>query len=170
MPLGTDYSQQDCSIARALELIGERWTLLILRDCFFGVRRFNDFLAHLDISRAVLTERLAGLTEAGILSRVPRGKRDDYVLTERGMSLWPALFALAQWGDQHTSAKPRRIFSHISCGSDILPAGTCPRCGTQPSPEELEMRPGPGSNRIREDDVSLALRHKRRLLEPIRAA
>jgi DNA-binding HxlR family transcriptional regulator len=69
MPLGSDYEGQDCALARALEVVGERWTLLVLRDCLFGVRRFSDLLAHLDISRAVLAARLADLVDAGLLER-----------------------------------------------------------------------------------------------------
>ena len=73
MPLGTDYARQDCSLARSLEVVGERWTLLILRDCFFGVRRFSDFQAHLDISRAVLSARLDALVADGLLTRTGTG-------------------------------------------------------------------------------------------------
>ena len=87
MALGVDYAEQDCSLARALELVGERWTLLILRDCFFGVRRFTDFQTHLNISRAVLTQRLAALVEAGLLARTPRGGREEYTMTERGTAI-----------------------------------------------------------------------------------
>ena len=101
MALGTEYAQQDCSLARTLEVVGERWTLLILRDCFLGVRRFADFEAHLDISKAVLTQRLATLVDAGLLETVPRGRRHDYVLTDRGRSLWPVLFTMTQWGEEH---------------------------------------------------------------------
>lgn len=71
MALGTDYAQQDCSLARALEVVGERWSMLIVRDAFYGVSRFNDFLAHLDIPRAVLTARLRTLVEAGVLYKEP---------------------------------------------------------------------------------------------------
>src|SRR5690349_24929986 len=89
MPLGTDYAGQDCSLARALEVVGERWTLLVLRDCFFGVRRFSDLRAHLDISRAVLSARLADLVEAGLLARrEPAPGRVEYELTEQGLALW----------------------------------------------------------------------------------
>ena len=103
MALGVDYTGQDCSLARSLEIVGERWTLLVLRNCFFGVRRFSDFQAHLGISRAVLTDRLAGLVDDGLLERVPAGAREEYVLTEAGLALWPALFALTQWGEATTS-------------------------------------------------------------------
>jgi DNA-binding HxlR family transcriptional regulator len=89
--LGKNYEGQDCSLARALEIVGERWTMLVLRDCFFGVRRFTDLQAHLDVPRAVLTERLTQLVAEGILDRVEyqRG-RHEYQLTQRGLDLWPA--------------------------------------------------------------------------------
>ena len=96
MALGTDYARQDCSLARALEVVGERWTLLILRDCFFGVRRFTDFAAHLDISQAVLTERLA-LVEAGLLRT--GGGHAAVRVTERGAASGRRLFAMTQWGE-----------------------------------------------------------------------
>ena len=81
MPLGTDYARQDCSLARSLEVVGERWTLLILRDCFLGVRRFSDFQAHLDISRAVLSARLDALVADG--SAHPHRRRPSGVRTHR---------------------------------------------------------------------------------------
>src|SRR5688572_16684286 len=102
MPLGTDYAGQTCTIARALEVVGERWTLLVVRDLFFGVRRFGDLQAHLDIPRAVLSARLTGLVEHGLAERRPyRPGRDEYVLTPRGEELWPAVHALARWGERH---------------------------------------------------------------------
>ena len=92
MPLGLDYATQDCSLARSLEMVGERWTLLILRDCFFGVRRFSDFQHHLGISKAVLTDRLAGLVDDGLLVRTPQGGREEYTLLgewTRIVLFWP---------------------------------------------------------------------------------
>lgn len=170
MALGVDYARQDCSLARALELVGERWTLLILRDCFFGVRRFTDFEAHLDISKAVLAQRLSGLVEAGLLDKTPRGGRDEYTMTESAVALWPALYALTQWGETQSSPLgPRRIFSHTQCESDLDDSGLCPACRVRPEPRELEMRPGPGiSPAGRRDPVSTALRTPRRMLDPLR--
>jgi DNA-binding HxlR family transcriptional regulator len=170
MALGTDYARQDCSLARTLELVGERWTLLILRDSFFGVRRFSDFQTHLDVSKAVLTSRLSRLVELGLMERVPAGGREEYVLTDAGRALWPSLYALTRWGDTHTSpGGPRRIFSHAACGTDLDEGGACPACGVRPGPEDLEMRPGPGvTPRPRPQPVSVALRSRRRLLEPLR--
>ena len=95
MALPREYSGQACSIAKALEIVGERWTLLIVRDACFGVRRFSEFVAHLDIPRAVLTDRLAFLVTEGILERSPAGGRDEYVLTAKGETLFPVLRALA---------------------------------------------------------------------------
>ena len=167
MPLGTDYARQDCSLARALELVGERWTMLILRDCFLGVRRFSDFQAHLDISRAVLTTRLDALVEDGLLTRTGTG-HPEYELTDTGRRLWPSMFALLQWGDQLTSpGAPRRLYRHVGCG-DLDTDGRCHTCGGVPGPADLDVRPGPGANpSLRDDPVSVALRQPHRLLEPL---
>jgi DNA-binding HxlR family transcriptional regulator len=167
MPLGTDYTRQDCSLARALELVGERWTMLILRDCFLGVRRFSDFQAHLDISRAVLATRLDALVADGLLVRTGTG-HPEYELTETGLRLWPAMFALLQWGEEITSpGVPRRLYRHVGCG-DLGPDGRCRTCGRAPGPADLESRPGPGADfTVRDDPVSVALREPHRLLEPL---
>jgi DNA-binding HxlR family transcriptional regulator len=170
MALGVDYARQDCSLARALEVVGERWTLLVLRDCFFGVRRFSDFAAHLDISRAVLSQRLAALVDEGLLARTSTGGHAVYTVTDEAVALWPAIFALSQWGEQHsTPGRPRRLFSHADCGGAVGGAGVCARCGTTPLPQDLVTRPGPGSASpaLRDDAVSRALRSPRRLLEPL---
>ena len=106
--LGKDYEGQDCAIARALEVIGERWTLLIVRDALYGVRRFNDFQGHLDVPKAVLAERLSRLVEQGILERTPdpdHGGRHLYELTAAGRELWPVLHALLVWGDVQPCAE-----------------------------------------------------------------
>ncbi|MBH1935255.1 helix-turn-helix transcriptional regulator [Streptomyces sp. AV19] len=162
MGSGRGYTDQDCSLARALEVIGERWTLLVLRDCFYGVRRFADFHAHLGVPRAVLTERLKTLTSLGVVERRPRptGVEVDYLLTERGLDLWPAVHALAQWGERWTAPEgARRVFAHAPCGTDLTPTGHCPSCGTAPSPADLTIRQGPGADpTLRDDRVSAALR------------
>ena len=170
MALGVDYLGQDCSLARALEIVGERWTLLILRDAFFGVRRFSDLAAHLDISKAVLSQRLASLVGAGLLERSSSGGHATYDVTDEALALWPALFALAQWGEQLTSpGRPRRLFLHADCGGRIRGAGRCDRCGATPLPTDLVTRPGPGaaSPPLRDDPVSEALREPHRMLEPL---
>ena len=169
MALGVDYVRQDCSLARALELVGERWTMLILRDAFFGVRRFSDFAAHLDISRAVLTARLAGLVEAGLLRRTADGGHPQYDLTRDALALWPAIYALAQWGERTASpGGPRRLFSHAECGGALDRTGRCTTCEQVPAPRDVVTRPGPGADpTVRDDAVSVALRAPHRLLEPL---
>ncbi|GAA4960246.1 helix-turn-helix domain-containing protein [Yinghuangia aomiensis] len=173
MALGKDYLGQECAVARALELVGERWTLLVVRDVFYGVRRFSDFQAHLDIPRAVLTARLATLVDAGVLERrryQESPPRDEYVLTDMGVSLWPAIYALAQWAIQYvpSAAGAVREFAHVPCDTVVDRTGLCPACGRVAPPGELEMRPGPGIHAYkRTDPVSLALRKPHRLLEPL---
>lgn len=167
MALGTDYPRQDCGIARSLELVGERWTLLILRDAFLGVRRFSDFQVHLDVSRAVLSSRLDALVSEGLLVRVGEGHA-SYELTEDAIGLWPVLLFLAQWGDERTRpGRPRRTFHHVGCGT-LGRDGRCATCGTLPHPSAVETRRGPGADpTLRSDPVSLALREPHRLLEPL---
>ncbi|WP_333767428.1 winged helix-turn-helix transcriptional regulator [Streptomyces sp. IBSBF 2435] len=176
MALGTDYAQQDCSLARALEVVGERWSLLIVRDAFYGVRRFNDFLVHLDIPRAVLTARLAALTGAGVLRKEAYQQsppRYDYVLTDAGLDLWPPLHALMRWGGLHASAgEPARTFHHAVCGTRLDMTGGCPVCGVaQVAPADVERRYlRPGDRPGRADPVAAALTAPARLLQPVRGA
>ena len=95
MGLPREYLDQECGLARSLEIVGERWTLLIIRDAFYGVRRFSDFRDHLGIPRAVLTERLNFLVEQGVLERLTASSgRDEYALTDKGVRLWPAIWSL----------------------------------------------------------------------------
>ena len=131
--------------------MGERWTLLILRDLFFGVRRFSDLQRHLDIPRAVLSARIAALVEGGLVERRPyRPGRDELLLTERGEELWPSVHALMQWGERHHSpGGARRVFVHVACGTELSPAGHCAACGRVPGPAELEMRPARAPGRPR---------------------
>jgi DNA-binding HxlR family transcriptional regulator len=167
--LGKDYEAQDCSIARALEVIGERWTLLIVRDAFYGVRRFSDFQAHLDVPKAVLSDRLAGLIEEGVLERKPdpeHAGRALYELTPAGRELWPVLHSLTIWGSRHRSSGSR-VFKHAACSTPLDDAGACPRCGIAPPPEDVVTEPRRGRGRRRTDPVAIALRGPHRLLEPI---
>jgi DNA-binding HxlR family transcriptional regulator len=172
MTLPKDYVTQECSLARALEVVGERWTLLIVRDAFFGVRRFGDFAAHLDIPRAVLTHRLASLVEEGVLTVAPGAHgHDEYVLTAKGLDLWPVVRSLVTWGDGYYSAKgPRRVFSHAADNGDIAQDGTCAVCGGVPPVADLVVRPGPGwpPRQGKTDPVSAALASPHRLLTTVR--
>lgn len=158
-------------MARALEVIGERWTLLIVRDSLFGVRRFSDFQTHLDMSKAVLAQRLAAMVDAGLLERRPRGGRDEYLPTTALEGLWPVVFALNHWGGEQvpSSGGPRREFLHAECGTVLTGPGVCTHCGVFPGPRDVSMRPGPGMEETAPANaVSRALRSPRRLLEPIR--
>src|ERR1700733_11333851 len=172
MTLPKEYAGERCSLARALEVVGERWTLLIVRDAFFGVRRFGDFAAHLDIPRAVLTQRLAALVESGVLALVHRAHgHDEYALTGKGADLWPAVRALLAWGDQHYSAVgPRRVFRHAADDGDVAGRGVCAACGAMVGSADLVVAPGPGLAAIppKTDQVSVALNAPHRLLQPIR--
>ena len=173
MPLGTNYEQQDCTLARALEILGERWTMLVLRDCFYGVRRFSHLLAHLDISRAVLTDRLAKLVEAGVLERRTEDGHPVYELTEAGVATWPGLYALMRWGERFWEAgRGTRVFEHEACGTAIDDQGACPRCGIVPGPADLVRMPSTDPEpdprwAERSDPVSVRLREPHRLLTPL---
>ncbi len=123
--LKRDYQGQDCSIARALEVVGERWTLLIVRDAFLGLRRFDQFQESLGIARNVLTGRLNRLVDEGILERVrysERPERFEYRLTDKGRDLYVALTALRQWGDTYLSERPPRVLRRKSDHQRVIAA------------------------------------------------
>jgi DNA-binding HxlR family transcriptional regulator len=171
MALPRDYTTQACSLARALEVVGERWTLLILRDAFYGVRRFSDFLVHLKIPRAVLADRLGALVSAGVLERVAGpGSYDEYALTGKGTQLWPAVRCLTWWGDDHYApAGPRRVLHHATCGTEVDQRDVCPACDAVIEVKDLIISPGPGLPKQTEeaDPVTIALQDPHRLLEPL---
>jgi DNA-binding HxlR family transcriptional regulator len=144
------YPRQICSIARALEVVGERWTLLILRDAILGMQRFEEFQDDLGIATNVLASRLKLLTDEQVLERVPdpeRPGRPKYVLTDKGAQLGPALIALMKWGDRHypTPDGPPRLTVHSGCGGHIGADLLCDRCGRPLRPGEVELPPGPGA-------------------------
>ncbi len=170
MALGKDYATQECSIARTLEIVGERWTLLVVRDALYGVRRYNDFLAHLGIPRAVLAARLQALTDAGILEKrryQQSPPRDEYVLTDRGVALWPTVRSLSSWGRAHLADAELRTFRHAACGTELGSYGECASCSVIVPVPEVEMVPGPGLDPNPADAVGRALLKPRRLLQPI---
>jgi DNA-binding HxlR family transcriptional regulator len=148
--LQRDYPDQVCSIARSLEVVGERWSLLILRDAVLGMERFEEFQESLGIASNVLTNRLKLLCEEQVLERVPdpqRPGRPKYVLTDKGRELAPALIVLMKWGDRHypTPGGPPRLTLHAGCGGSIGPDFRCERCGKRPAAGEIELPPGPGA-------------------------
>jgi DNA-binding HxlR family transcriptional regulator len=147
--LKRDYEGQNCSIAKTLELIGERWTLLIIRDVFTGTRRFEDFQARNGIARNVLSARLTRLVDEGILEKrryQDRPVRFEYRLTEKGIALWPVLVTLVKWGDTYTAEDgPPVVIEHKNCGGQITDHLTCDRCGAQMTARDAKARPGPGA-------------------------
>ena len=146
--LGKDYEGQTCSIAGCLELIGERWSLLIVRDVFRGKRRFAEIQESLGIARNVLTARLQTLVSHGILERrlyQERPERFEYRLTEKGRDLYPVLISLMRWGDKYTtneSGPPVRL-TH-ECGHDPEAMLACSSCGKQIVPREVKAEVAPG--------------------------
>jgi DNA-binding HxlR family transcriptional regulator len=146
--LGRTYDTQVCSVARTLELVGERWTLLIVRDAFLGVRRFGDFADRLGIARNVLQDRLERLVATGLLEKVPyqeRPLRHEYRLTAMGRDLWPVIVALLQFGDRHLAvAGPPMVIVHRGCGGELDDRRICRRCGEPLELEDVETRIGPG--------------------------
>ena len=126
----------DCPIARALSILGDRWTLMIVRDCFFGVHRFEGFQANLGISRTILRDRLAHLVQAGILVRQPyqdRPVRYDYMLTNKGRALNGVLLMLGEWGRTAVEGQPETQLrqSHQACGNILTPYVACAACGEE---------------------------------------
>jgi DNA-binding HxlR family transcriptional regulator len=160
--LKRDYPEQTCSIARSLEVIGERWTLLILRDAILGLQRFEEFQEDLGIATNVLTNRLRLLCDEQVLERIPdpeRPGRPKYVLTEKGAQLGPALIVLMKWGDRHypTPGGPPRLTIHAGCGGNIGSDLLCDRCGEPLRPGEIEFRPGPGHHALSRMEVRSAI-------------
>src|SRR5919201_1344261 len=140
--LQRSYPDQICSISRALEVVGERWTLLILRDAALGLIRFDEFQASLGIASNVLTNRLKLLVEEGVMERVPdddRPGRPKYVLTDKGREIGPALIALMKWGDRHYPAEggPPRLPTHTTCGGDVSAQLRCELFGERGGPGGL---------------------------------
>jgi DNA-binding HxlR family transcriptional regulator len=137
-------------VARALSIIGDRWTLLIVRDAFLGLKRFQEFEADLGLPKKVLTERLQRLVEEGIFDRKPyqdRPERHEYLLTEKGRGLWRVLAQLLMWGDEHYAddAGPPRILRHRECGGRLDYSLRCKKCGSEvKDSRDVHIAPGPG--------------------------
>jgi DNA-binding HxlR family transcriptional regulator len=145
--LARSYETQACSMARSLEVVGERWTLLILRDVFFGIRRFEDLQRSLGVARNILQARLELLVEEGVLEKRPyQESRFEYCLTRKGEELWPALMALYRWGDRHYAPRGRpRLIKHRECGGEVSENLSCEKCGEALKLEDLYWEWGPGA-------------------------
>jgi DNA-binding HxlR family transcriptional regulator len=151
--LGNAYDNQTCSIAAALEVVGERWSLLIVRDVFLGLRRFDEIQADLGIARNVLHTRLAKLVEQGVLEKHPyreRPARWEYRLTGKGLDLWPTVVALMQWGDRYAApAGPPVLLEHHGCGGAVDAHRICETCGARLSALDVRAHLGPGAGKDR---------------------
>jgi DNA-binding HxlR family transcriptional regulator len=147
--LNHDYPGQACSIAQSLEVIGERWSLLIVRDILNGNRRFGEIQGSLGVARNVLSARLQRLIAEGILERRPYQQgpeRYEYFLTEKGLDLWPALIALLGWGDRYSTGPdgPPKVIVHKECGGHVSDRGICESCGKVLHARDARQIPGPG--------------------------
>ena len=142
------FADMDCSVAQCLEVVGEWWTMLIMRDAFLGVTRFEDFQRRLGISRNILQQRLAKLVDQGVLVRRPYSDhppRDDYKLTAKGRDLWPILTTMRQWGDKYAAPLgPPVILVHTSCGNETTAVMVCERCGERLDLHDCEVKSGAG--------------------------
>ena len=141
--------EQDCSMARTLAVIGDRWTLLILRECFLRVRRFDEFQERLGIGRPILTDRLQKLVDHFVLTKVAyqqKPTRFEYRLTPKGLDLYPVVLAIVHWGDVHLSGQKGRpvVHEHAACGNVFDPVTTCSACAEALDPRDVRVLPGPG--------------------------
>ena len=157
--LGKTYDDQVCSIARALEVVGERWSVLIVRNALFaGSTRFTDFQRSLGIAPNILTTRLDSFVDAGIMRRRQYSEQPElyeYLLTEKGRDLAPALIALTEWGDRWAAPDgPPILYRHSACGSPVAHEVVCATCGPIDDPAAVTALPGPGMPADRAERVA----------------
>ena len=144
-----ELEEEPCSLARTVGVIGDRWTLLILRECFLRTRRFEGFQSALGITRHLLAERLKKLVRLGVLRRIPyqeSPKRHEYILTQKGLDLYPIIMAIVHWGDTHMVDERGRplLHEHKSCGKMFDPVLVCSECGEPVTAKGVHVHPGPG--------------------------
>lgn len=145
---------ETCSLARTVSVIGDRWTLLILRDCFLRVRRFEEFQARLGVTRPILASRLRKLVKEFVLAKVPyqqRPLRYEYRLTQKGLDLYPIVMSIVHWGDVHMAGKKGRplLHEHTMCGKTFDPVVVCSQCGEPLNPRQVHVHRGPGASNHR---------------------
>ncbi|MHA6801969.1 winged helix-turn-helix transcriptional regulator [Salinifilum ghardaiensis] len=144
----TSFAGWPCSIARTMDLLGDWWTPLVLRECFYGLRRFDEFQRELGIARNTLTERLRRLVDEGLLDKRAyqhEPVRHEYVLTDKGEDFFGVLAAMARWGDRWLAGdEGPPVVLHHSCGSETSAEVVCASCGEPLRAEDTEQRMGPG--------------------------
>jgi len=142
------FADMECSVAQCLEVVGEWWSMLVVRDAFLGVTRFDTFQQRLGISRNILQQRLERLVDTGVLMREPYSEhppRYDYRLTDKGRDLWPVLTALRQWGDRYSAPLgPPLVVTHKKCGSSADAVLVCGSCGERIGSRDVRATAGPG--------------------------
>ena len=164
MPIDA-FAQQNCSIAQPLSILGERWTLLVLREISLGSRRFDELQSELGVATNVLSERLTTLVDEGIVEKRPYSEhpeRFEYRLTDKGADLQPILLAFLRWGDRYTAgpAGPPLETVHADCGHVFHMVPTCSHCGEEVKPSSLRPRPGPSATKHQRERGDL-LRERR---------
>ena len=142
--------QEQCSVARTVAVIGDRWSVLILRDCFLRVRRFEEFQSRLGAPRHILADRLKKLVHFGVLRRAPyqdKPARYEYILTQKGLDLYPVMMAIVHWGDVHMVDERGRplLHEHKNCGKVFDPVLVCSECGEPIRAKEVHVHAGPGA-------------------------
>jgi DNA-binding HxlR family transcriptional regulator len=151
--------EEPCSVARTVAVIGDRWTLLILRECFLRVRRFEQFQSSLKITRHLLAERLKKLVRFGVLRRVPyqdSPRRYEYILTQKGLDLYPIIMSIVHWGDVHMVDERGRpvLHEHHGCGKTFDPVMVCSECGEVLAAKQVHVHPGPGKRQAAAEQSS----------------
>jgi DNA-binding HxlR family transcriptional regulator len=158
-PSALDWSVDNCTVERAMGILGEKWALVVLREVFSGIRRFDDMRVRTGIPRQVLTNRLGSLVDNGVLRREPYREpgsrlRHEYRLTEKGLDLYPVMIALAEWGNRYLADPegPPIQYAHRDCGAELHLAVTCADGHLLEKKREIQPRPGPGA-RLRSPDA-----------------
>lgn len=160
-----ELDQQPCSVSRTLSVIGDRWTLLILRDCFLRVRRFDDFQNRLGIGRPILADRLQKLLDSFVLTKVAYQQNPtshEYRLTQKGIDLYPIIMGIVHWGDVHMSGKKGRplLHRHAACGHHFDPMLVCSECAGEIDPRQVQVERGPGAAGPAHLPVDIAKPHR----------
>lgn len=154
-PWFLDYETDNCTIGAAIRILGEKWTFMVLREAFSGVRRFDDMRRRTQAPRQILSERLARLVRQGLLRKVPyrdQGQRTrfEYRLTDKGLDLYPVLVALMEWGERYAAgpAGPQALLTHRDCGQPVRLQLTCADGHAVDSARDVTPLPGPGARKI----------------------
>jgi DNA-binding HxlR family transcriptional regulator len=160
--------EEPCSLARTVAVIGDRWSLLILRECFLRIRRFEEFQASLEITRHLLADRLKKLVRFGVLRKIPyqeSPKRYEYILTQKGLDLYPIIMSIVHWGDTHMADSRGRpmLHQHKTCGHMFDPVMICSECGEPLTAKAVHVHPGPGARQSSPAHANAPERAKRAL-------